>query len=165
MILEMKVPSPGIYKRSWNCNLVSKRRLRRKDQGLQRLILIKQLWNHLKQVEYHIKSRRRWCSSRAVVCLIDTAAAKPEGSAPTSSSRKQKRQKRLQPSSGPAATYASGHLQQQENIRRKYRPASLTGTGKDGRITKDDAVNAVPSMEPYRRKPWIRAHKTVNVAP
>jgi 2-oxoglutarate dehydrogenase E2 component (dihydrolipoamide succinyltransferase) len=25
-------------------------------------------------------------------------------------------------------------------------PASITGTGKDGRITKEDAVNAVPSM-------------------
>jgi 2-oxoglutarate dehydrogenase E2 component (dihydrolipoamide succinyltransferase) len=33
-----------------------------------------------------------------------------------------------------------------KNIRRKNIAPALTGTGKDGRITKDDAVNAVPSM-------------------
>jgi 2-oxoglutarate dehydrogenase E2 component (dihydrolipoamide succinyltransferase) len=38
---------------------------------------------------------------------------------------------------------------------KKYATTSVKGTGKDGRVTKDDAVNATPSMEPYRRKPRI----------
>jgi 2-oxoglutarate dehydrogenase E2 component (dihydrolipoamide succinyltransferase) len=31
-------------------------------------------------------------------------------------------------------------------LEKNIAPAALTGTGKDGRITKEDAVNAVPSM-------------------
>jgi hypothetical protein len=30
---------------------------------------------------------------------------------------------------------------------KKYSNSSVKGTGKDGRVTKDDAVNATPSME------------------
>jgi 2-oxoglutarate dehydrogenase E2 component (dihydrolipoamide succinyltransferase) len=53
-------------------------------------------------------------------------------------------------SSGLAATYASGTPSPAARKildEKKYCPAALTGTGKDGRITKEDAVNAVPSME------------------
>jgi hypothetical protein len=130
---------------------------------LLRLMSDKATWNQLKQAEYYIKSRRRWCSSRAVVCLIDTAAAKPEGSAPTSSSLKQKRQKRLQQRS-PAATYASGHLQQQENIRKKYRPASLTGTGRKTGESLRMMLQCRP-MGTLREEAADLSAQTVNVAP
>jgi hypothetical protein len=50
-------------------------------------------------------------------------------------------QKLASVAAAPAATYASGTYQQPENIRRKnIAPASITGTGKAGRITKEDAV-------------------------
>jgi 2-oxoglutarate dehydrogenase E2 component (dihydrolipoamide succinyltransferase) len=83
--------------------------------------------------------------------LIDTAAAKPEGSAPAPAAQLQKRQSGSSSvAAAPAATYASGtpspaarKILDEKNIA----PASVTGTGKDGRITKDDAVNATPSME------------------
>jgi 2-oxoglutarate dehydrogenase E2 component (dihydrolipoamide succinyltransferase) len=53
------------------------------------------------------------------------------------------------PAAAGRTTYASGtpspaarKILDKKNIA----PAALTGTGKDGRITKEDAVNAVPSM-------------------
>ena len=92
----------------------------------------------------------------AVVCLIDTAAAKPSGSAPAPAAAPvaaavKEEVKAEAPKAAPvaAATYASGtpspaarKILDEKNIA----PASVTGTGKAGRITKDDAVNAVPSM-------------------
>ena len=96
----------------------------------------------------------------AVVCLIDTDAAKPSGDAPAAEVVKAVETPKAEvkaeaPKAAPvvtpvaAATYASGtpspaarKILDEKNIA----PASVTGTGKDGRITKDDAVNAVPSM-------------------
>ena len=97
----------------------------------------------------------------AVVCLIDTDAAKPAGSgsaAPVAEAPKAEAPKaevkaeapKAEPVQAPAATsYAAGtpspaarKILDEKNIA----PASVTGTGKGGRITKDDAVNAVPSM-------------------
>lgn len=102
----------------------------------------------------------------AVVCLIDTDAAKPSGDAPVAEVAKsvdpetsgpKVEVKAEAPKAAPVAaapvaatsTYASGtpspaarKILDEKNIA----PATVTGTGKDGRITKDDAVNAVPSM-------------------
>ena len=110
----------------------------------------------------------------AVVCLIDTDAAKPSGDAtaaevaktvdPETSGPKVVEPPKVEvkadpassepkaaPVAAPAATttYAAGtpspaarKILDEKNIA----PAAVTGTGKDGRITKDDAVNAVPSM-------------------
>lgn len=89
----------------------------------------------------------------AVVCLIDTDAAKPAGSAPAAEAPKAEAPKAEAPKAEapkaeptPAATsYAAGtpspaarKILDEKNIA----PASVTGTGKGGRITKDDAVNA-----------------------
>lgn len=90
----------------------------------------------------------------AVVCLIDTDAAKPAGSAPAAEAPKAEAPKaevkaeapKAEPVQAPAATsYAAGtpspaarKILDEKNIA----PASVTGTGKGGRITKDDAVNA-----------------------
>lgn len=89
----------------------------------------------------------------AVVCLIDTSAAKPSGSAPApvADAPKVEEKKVEAPKStpAPAATYAAQtpspaakKILDEKNIQ----PAEVVGTGKGGRITKDDAVNAVPSM-------------------
>jgi len=86
-----------------------------------------------------------------VVCLIDTDAAKPEGGdAPA-------KEETAAPAAAPKAeapkkeekTYATGtpspaarKILDEKNID----AATVTGTGKGGRVTKDDAVNATPSM-------------------
>ena len=95
----------------------------------------------------------------AVVCLIDTDAAKPAGgasAAPAAEAPKAEAPKAEAPKAAPApaaapaaTSYAAGtpspaarKILDEKNIA----PATVSGTGKGGRITKDDAVNAVPSM-------------------
>jgi len=89
----------------------------------------------------------------AVVCLIDTSAAKPDGSEQSAVSPEQSvvaveapKQKTEQPKT---VTYATGTASPaaKKVLAEKGIPTSaIKGTGKDGRITKDDAVKAVPSM-------------------
>jgi len=89
----------------------------------------------------------------AVVCLIDTGAAKPEGgAAPAKEEAKAVEAPKAEaPKAAPVAekTYATQapspaarKILDEKNIE----PSDIVGTGKGGRITKDDAVNAVPSM-------------------
>ena len=89
----------------------------------------------------------------AVVCLIDTGAAKPEGgAAPVKEEAKAVETPKAEaPKAAPVAekTYATQapspaarKILEEKNIE----PSTIVGTGKGGRITKDDAVNAVPSM-------------------
>ncbi len=87
----------------------------------------------------------------AVVCLIDTSAEKPE------SSDKPKEEKKVEASKPETTkhpvtetkTYATGSASPaaKKILSEKDMDASMvSGTGKDGRITKEDATNAVPSM-------------------
>ncbi len=90
----------------------------------------------------------------AVVCLIDTEGAKPSGSTPVAAPVAEAPKAAPAPAPvvatpAPAASYAAGtpspaakKILDEKNIA----PATISGTGKGGRITKDDAVNAVPSM-------------------
>ena len=89
----------------------------------------------------------------AVVCLIDTGAAKPEDcAAPAKEEAKAVEAPKAEaPKATPLAekTYATQapspaarKILEEKNIE----PSTIVGTGKGGRITKDDAVNAVPSM-------------------
>jgi 2-oxoglutarate dehydrogenase E2 component (dihydrolipoamide succinyltransferase) len=94
----------------------------------------------------------------AVVCLIDTSAAKPSASAVETKPVVEAKPavvaeapKKEEVKAAPVAstTYASGlpspaarKILDEKNIQ----PSDIVGTGKDGRITKEDAVNAVPSM-------------------
>lgn len=89
----------------------------------------------------------------AVVCLIDTGAAKPEdGAAPAKEEATAVEAPKAEaPKATPVAekTYATQapspaarKILEEKNIE----PSTIVGTGKGGRITKDDAVNAVPSM-------------------
>ncbi|MDG1397084.1 MAG: 2-oxoglutarate dehydrogenase complex dihydrolipoyllysine-residue succinyltransferase [Polaribacter sp.] len=86
----------------------------------------------------------------AVVCLIDMSAAKPEGDA-VSKSEVPKEDKKIEEVVTPikATTYATGTASPAAKkvlAEKGIAASSIKGTGKDGRITKDDAVKAIPSM-------------------
>jgi len=89
-----------------------------------------------------------------VVCLIDTSAAKPEVSESATSSKEEKKEdapkkEEAKPAATESKTYATGTPSPaaKKIIEERGLDANaIKGTGKDGRITKDDAVNAVPSM-------------------
>jgi 2-oxoglutarate dehydrogenase E2 component (dihydrolipoamide succinyltransferase) len=80
------------------------------------------------------------------VCLIDTSAARPEGSAAPSAAAPNP-----EPVAAPAApaatTYATGTASPAAKKMMAETGASVAkGTGKDGRITKADVIDAVASM-------------------
>ncbi len=89
----------------------------------------------------------------AVVCLIDTAAKKPTGEGVKDKKVEEKtveptKEKTVAPVTS-EATYATGSASPaaKKILNEKgIDPATIKGTGKDGRVTKDDAVKAVPSM-------------------
>ena len=84
----------------------------------------------------------------AVVCLIDTSAAKQESNAPKIEEKQEA--KKIEVKQAPKeATYATGSASPAAKkilAEKGMDAASIKGTGKDGRITKEDAVKAVPSM-------------------
>lgn len=94
-----------------------------------------------------------------VVCLIDTSAEKPEGAAAPSSNgeaaveetAKAAEPEKSAPASKEAAstTYATGSASPAARKildEKGIDPATVQGSGRDGRIIKEDAVKAVPSM-------------------
>ena len=157
MILEMKVPSPGesikeVEIATW---LVKDGDYVEKDQAIAEVDSDKATLELPAEASGIITLKAEEGDAvavGAVVCHIDTAAAKPSGSAPAPASAPVAEAPKAAPApvaAAPTATYASGtpspaarKILDEKNIA----PASITGTGKDGRITKDDAVNAVPSM-------------------
>jgi 2-oxoglutarate dehydrogenase E2 component (dihydrolipoamide succinyltransferase) len=87
----------------------------------------------------------------AVVCLIDTSAAKPTGDAPakTEAPKEEKKVEAPKAAAAPTATYATGTASPAAKkvlAEKGMETSAVKGTGKDGRITKEDAVKAVPSM-------------------
>ncbi|MGY0426767.1 MAG: 2-oxoglutarate dehydrogenase complex dihydrolipoyllysine-residue succinyltransferase [Polaribacter sp.] len=85
----------------------------------------------------------------AVVCLIDTNAVKPEGGNSVGSKQLTVDSEQPLPKSQQPTTYATGTASPaaKKVLAEKGMDANaVKGTGKDGRITKDDAVKAVPSM-------------------
>ncbi|MGZ9734980.1 2-oxoglutarate dehydrogenase complex dihydrolipoyllysine-residue succinyltransferase [Flavobacterium sp. GNP002] len=160
MILEMKVPSPGesikeVEIATW---LVKDGDYVEKDQAIAEVDSDKATLELPAEASGIITLKAEEGDAvavGAVVCLIDTSAAKPAGDAPAVAVEAPKAEVKAEApkaapvAAAPAATYASGtpspaarKILDEKNIA----PASITGTGKDGRITKDDAVNAVPSM-------------------
>ena len=97
-----------------------------------------------------------------VVCLIDTSATKPEGG----SSNEERKPKTTAPNPGPTAsvtnkkTYATGHpsvaakkIINENNIQVEQ----IEGTGKGGRITKQDILQLLASLpEEGNRKSEVR---------
>ncbi|PBI88985.1 Dihydrolipoyllysine-residue succinyltransferase component of 2-oxoglutarate dehydrogenase complex [Flavobacterium sp. ACN2] len=166
MILEMKVPSPGesikeVEIATW---LVKDGDYVEKDQAIAEVDSDKATLELPAEMSGVITLKAEegdTVAVGAVVCLIDTDAAKPAGGAapaaeapkaeaPKAEAPKAEAPKAEAPKAAPAATsYAAGtpspaarKILDEKNIA----PATVSGTGKGGRITKDDAVNAVPSM-------------------
>ena len=87
----------------------------------------------------------------AVVCLIDTDAQKPEGINEASEKKVLPTENKSQPEKQETKkeTYATGTASPAAKkilAEKNMVPSMIKGTGKDGRITKDDAVKATPSM-------------------
>ncbi|SNR23914.1 2-oxoglutarate dehydrogenase complex dihydrolipoyllysine-residue succinyltransferase [Flavobacterium sp. ov086] len=166
MILEMKVPSPGesikeVEIATW---LVKDGDYVEKDQAIAEVDSDKATLELPAEMSGIITLKAEEGDAvavGAVVCLIDTDGVKPSGSAPAAEAPKAEAPKAEAPKAevkaeapkaaqAPAATsYAAGtpspaarKILDEKNIA----PATVSGTGKGGRITKDDAVNAVPSM-------------------
>ncbi len=173
MILEMKVPSPGesikeVEIATW---LVKDGDYVEKDQAIAEVDSDKATLELPAEAAGIITLKAGegdTVAVGAVVCLIDTDAAKPAVAAPTadpsdSEQTKQTKVEAPKPAEAPkvevkqkaekpaavATTYASNtpspaarKILDEKNIQ----PSDIAGLGKDGRITKDDAVNAVPSM-------------------
>jgi 2-oxoglutarate dehydrogenase E2 component (dihydrolipoamide succinyltransferase) len=157
MILEMKVPSPGesikeVEIATW---LVKDGDYVEKDQAIAEVDSDKATLELPAEASGIITLKAEEGDAvavGAVVCLIDTGAAKPEGGAPAKVETKAVEVPKAEaPKAAPVAekTYATQapspaakKILEEKNIQ----PSEIVGTGKGGRITKDDAVNAVPSM-------------------
>lgn len=88
-----------------------------------------------------------------VVCLIDTSASKPEGGDSSTEEKPTKeaptQEHKVSPAVEKKETYASGVASPAAKkvlAEKGIEASTVKGTGKDGRITKEDAVKAVPSM-------------------
>jgi 2-oxoglutarate dehydrogenase E2 component (dihydrolipoamide succinyltransferase) len=161
MILEMKVPSPGesikeVEIATW---LVKDGDYVEKDQAIAEVDSDKATLELPAEASGIISLKAEegdTVAVGAIVCHIDTDAAKPSGATPvaevkTAEAKVVEVKKEEVKVAAPVAptSYASGtpspaarKILDEKNIQ----PSDIVGTGKDGRITKDDAVNAVPSM-------------------
>ncbi len=156
MILEMKVPSPGesiteVEIAEW---LVEDGDYVEKDQAIAEVDSDKATLELPAEVSGTISLKAEEGDAVAVgqvVCLIDTSATKPEGQ--SSDIKVEKKVESIpineELKSTEAKTYATGtpspaakKILDEKGIE----ATSVKGTGRDGRITKDDAVKAVPSM-------------------
>ncbi|WP_394973600.1 2-oxoglutarate dehydrogenase complex dihydrolipoyllysine-residue succinyltransferase [uncultured Croceitalea sp.] len=158
MILEMKVPSPGesiteVEIAEW---LVQDGDYVEKDQAIAEVDSDKATLELPAEESGTITLKAEEGDAVAVgevVCLIDTSAKKPEGSGETETRPEPKKEepKKEAPKStvDKKETYASGTPSPAAKKildEKSIAASSISGTGRDGRITKDDAVKAVPSM-------------------
>jgi 2-oxoglutarate dehydrogenase E2 component (dihydrolipoamide succinyltransferase) len=153
MILEMKVPSPGesiteVEIATW---LVEDGDYVEKDQPIAEVDSDKATLELPAEESGIITLKAEEGDAvtvGAVVCLIDTSAAKPAGDAPKTEAPNE--EKKVAVKEAPkAATYATGTASPAAKkvlAEKGIETSAINGTGKDGRITKEDAVKAVPSM-------------------
>lgn len=162
MILEMKVPSPGesiteVEIATW---LVKDGDYVEKDQAIAEVDSDKATLELPAEAAGIITLKAEEGDAvkvGQVVCHIDTDAAKPDGGAAPKAEEKKEEPKKEEPKAAapapapaaPAATYATGAPSPAAKKildEKAIDPASVSGSGKGGRITKDDAVNAKASM-------------------
>ena len=155
MILEMKVPSPGesikeVEIATW---LVQDGDYVEKDQPIAEVDSDKATLELPAEESGIITLKAEEGDAVAVgsvVCLIDLDGKRPEGSAPKKEAIIEEAPKAEKPAETPVEkTYASGSASPAAKkvlAEKGIEPSEIVGTGKDGRITKDDAVKAVPSM-------------------
>ncbi|QIG90721.1 2-oxoglutarate dehydrogenase complex dihydrolipoyllysine-residue succinyltransferase [Chryseobacterium sp. POL2] len=103
-----------------------------------------------------------------VVCLIDMSGAKPEGAAtPVEAPKVEAPKVETKKEAPAAATYASNTPSPAAKKildEKGMEPAQVQGTGRDGRITKDDAVKAVPAMGATPSGSGSRAQSTTKLS-
>ena len=162
MILEMKVPSPGesiteVEIASW---LVEDGDYVEKDQPIAEVDSDKATLELPAEESGIITLKAEEGDAvevGAVVCLIDMDAAKPEGTAdeapkttaPATEETPKAAPVAEAPKSSEPTTYASGTASpaaQKILDEKGVATTEVAGTGKDGRITKEDALNATPAM-------------------
>jgi 2-oxoglutarate dehydrogenase E2 component (dihydrolipoamide succinyltransferase) len=155
MILEMKVPSPGesiteVEIATW---LVEDGDYVEKDQAIAEVDSDKATLELPAEASGTVTFKAEEGDAVAVgeiVCLINTSAVKPEGS--ISSNKEQKVEATKTETQKPTTTettYATGTASPaaKKILAEKSMTASaIVGTGKGGRITKEDAIKATPSM-------------------
>ncbi len=155
MILEMKVPSPGesiseVEIAEW---LVNDGDYVEKDQAIAEVDSDKATLELPAEESGVITLKAEEGDAvavGAVVCHIDTAAARPEGQAQKTAAPKTQV---VAPSTTTATpnqtTYATGAASPAARkiiAEKGLDTNAISGTGRDGRITKEDAIKAVPSM-------------------
>lgn len=152
MVLEMKVPSPGesITEVEIAVWLVSDGDYVEKDQAIAEVDSDKATLELPAEESGIITLKAEEGDAvavGAVVCLIDTSAAKPEGGSDDAAKKADEPKKEDKPVATEAKkeTYASGtpspaakKILDEKGIA----PTDVKGSGKDGRITKDDANKA-----------------------
>ena len=155
MILEMKVPSPGesiteVEIAQW---LVQDGDYVEKDQAIAEVDSDKATLELPAEVSGTITLKAEEGDAVAVgsvVCFIDTMASKPEGSPDSVASETPAPViESPSPTIDSKSTYASGTASPAAKkilAEKEIDISAITGTGRDGRITKDDAAKAVPSM-------------------
>ncbi|MGH1385992.1 2-oxoglutarate dehydrogenase complex dihydrolipoyllysine-residue succinyltransferase [Kordia sp.] len=159
MILEMKVPSPGesiteVEIAEW---LVQDGDYVEKDQTIAEVDSDKATLELPAEASGTITLKAEEGDAvevGQVVCLIDTSAAKPTGGDAPKEEKKAEAPTPAKPveapkATEPAKTYASGSASPAAKkilAEKGMGAGEVKGTGKDGRVTKDDAVKAQPSM-------------------
>jgi len=162
MILEMKVPSPGesiteVEIASW---LVEDGDYVEKDQAIAEVDSDKATLELPAEESGIITLKAEEGDAvavGAVVCLIDMTATKPESNGQSAVSSKPvvenvdspDTEETNPPASEAGTTYATGTpspAAKKVLEEKGMDPMQVRGTGKDGRITKEDAIKAVPSM-------------------
>jgi len=159
MALEMKVPSPGesiteVEIAEW---LVADGDWVEKDQAIAEVDSDKATLELPAEASGIISFKAEEGDAvavGAVVCLIDTEAKRPDGSEPVPEKMSNSSENKPEVVLEQAATvnkesYAAGSASPAAKkilAEKNMDTSSLKGTGRDGRITKDDAVKAVPSM-------------------
>jgi len=155
MILEMKVPSPGesiteVEIAQW---LVAEGDYVEKDQAIAEVDSDKATLELPAEESGTITFKAEEGDAVAVgqvVCLIDTEG-KPSGKTVVSEVLEEKKQPEaaVEKQVEDPKTYASGSTSPAAKkilSEKGIQPNEIVGTGRDGRVTKQDAVDAVPSM-------------------
>ncbi|CAA0148816.1 2-oxoglutarate dehydrogenase, E2 component, dihydrolipoamide succinyltransferase [Tenacibaculum maritimum] len=154
MILEMKVPSPGesiteVEIATW---LVEDGDYVEKDQPIAEVDSDKATLELPAEESGIITLKAEEGDAvavGAVVCLIDMDAAKLEGAATANKVIEAPKVEAPKVAEIKAPTYATGTASPAAKkvlAEKGITPSEVKGTGKDGRVTKDDAVKAIPSM-------------------
>ena len=152
MILEMKVPSPGesiteVEIATW---LVEDGDYVEKDQPIAEVDSDKATLELPAEESGIITLKAEEGDAvevGAVVCLIDMDAAKPEGTATKAPVKEETKQEEVKVVT--KDSYATGTASPAANKilnEKGIKTSEVKGSGVDGRITKEDAVKAVPSM-------------------